>query len=509
MKKYQVYFIFIILFALCLRVYRFESRVFFFSDNARDAIVAREALRTLTIPQIASFSSAGPFVFGPEYYWFLMSAYLLNPNNILMPYYFLVGLSVVFLVLMMLVAKCLLNNKFSLLTGLIIAVSPRQIFRSMSMTQHTVVAVCAAAALYFLVKFFKEKKSRQIFWCAFFVSLAISLHYQSLGLLIFGAVIIFVKAKLKRHLWFFAAFALGAILPILPFFLWDAKQNFANINNLLDYLLIGQYRIYVANRWLWHIFDFWPSTIADIFGGNKVIGGILLYLSFSLALTSFFRKKLSTELKLIFAIFFVFFIYLRYYRAEKFEGYLMYLHPLIFIVISWGVYKMFKFKKILWTIGCFVFIANFFTISREFIQKNGNEIEDLKRLTKKIEKEVGVNKKIAVYDFAVGEGQTETSDFSQALVLYLDTKNKLNFENGGSIGLCKNCDAKEMKCVEIKDDFVKRYNYHIVTKCIDFKRHNLVARSPNNIYLEILFWWKKRPLKSTFNLFLYLKERII
>lgn len=507
MKKYTVYLILILLFALCLRVYRFESRIFFFSDIARDVLVAREAIRTRTIPPIASFSSAGPFVFGPQYYWLIMATFLFNPNHLLSFYYFLIIQSLLLIIVMVQIGKMMVGRKFGLFMGLIIALSPRQIFRSLYMTQHTIVAICAALATYFLIKSIKTKKRWLFFWCGFWVSTAISMHYQAMGLLIFGVAAFFIKDKIKNRLFFFIAFVIGAILPQLPLFIWDYGQQFANVRNLLDYLLIGQYRIYVPNRWLWHVFDFWPATFADLFGGNKIIGGLIIYFGLLSFLVAFIKRKTSLSLKFIFIIFIFFFIYLRYYRAEKFEGYLMYLHPLMFIIIAWGLFKFVRFKKWLWLFLSGVFIFNFVYIKNELKYKTENEFVDLARLSQKIESKVGRNKKLAVYDFENARGQTETSDFSETISLYLDSQNKLDYTKGQRIGFCKtSCPDDPQK--EIKDKFLDRFKDRLFL-ISENNKQPLVNRSPAAVEKEVLFWWKEKPLKSPFNLGLFIYERTL
>jgi hypothetical protein len=505
MKKYWVYFLLIILLAFFLRVYRFDYRFYFFSDSARDALVAREALRTGTIPQIASFSSAGPFVFGPEYYWFLMAAYMINPQNLLMPYYFLIGLSLIFLILMMALGNQLAGRKFGLLIGFVVAVSPRQVFRSMSLTQHTVVAVCAAAALFFLIRFFRKKNHWSFFWCGFWVSMAISMHYQAMGLLIFGAAPLLIKSEIKNKIFLFFVFALGAILPMAPLFIWDFGQNFANVRNLLDYLLIGQYRIYVANRWLWHLFDFWPSTFADLLGGNKIIGGLIMYFGILSMVAAFLKQKINRSMKFIFIVFIFFFIYLRYYRGEKFEGYLIYLHPLIFVIISWALYQLIKFKKLFLIFVTIILIFNFSYIKNDLAQRNVNEFDELERLTKKIENITGHDKKLAVYNFADAKGRTETSDISGALSLYLDSQGKLDYVKGRRIGFCKvGCPDKSEN--EINDKFLDFYQDRLFLISNDNKMP-LSEHSPHAVFDDVLFWWKKNPLKSSFNLRKYIYER--
>src|SRR5205823_11570855 len=51
----------------------------------------------------------------------------------------------------------------------------------------------------------------------------------------------------------------GTLLSLSPLLIWDSQQHFANFNNILDYFLVGQYRLYVPNSWRLFIFNFMRS----------------------------------------------------------------------------------------------------------------------------------------------------------------------------------------------------------------------------------------------------------
>src|SRR4030042_6926185 len=88
-KKVSVYngcLALILLLAILLRFYRFPDRWFIFADMARDILVGREALRLHQLPLVGSFSSAGPFVFGPLFYWLISFSYLPSTNILILPW---------------------------------------------------------------------------------------------------------------------------------------------------------------------------------------------------------------------------------------------------------------------------------------------------------------------------------------------------------------------------------------------------------------------------------------
>jgi len=506
MKKYLILILFILLFSFLLRVYHFNNRVFIFGDGARDILVARGALENHVIPQVASFSSAGPFVFGPHYYWILMAIYMLNPQSWNIFYYFLILQSIFLVFILIKIGEMIWNKKFGLILGLLAAVSPRLIYRSMGMTQHTIVAICSALALYFFVKFVKERKSLFSAATGFWTAIAIMMHYQALGLLVMLSGFLIIPKKIINKLKNVGVYLLGSILPCISFILWDASQNFANFRNLLDYFLIGQNRIYIANRWSWHILKFWPGYIADLFGGEVIIGGVILYFSLFLCAFLLLRGKLKTVIKYLFFYFVFYYIYLRFYKGEKFEGYLAYLQPLTFVIIGYGLYHLAKFKKIFYLLMTICFFTSILSTKNYFMSLKVNQFEELKKIEMTLEKETHA-KKFAVYDFANDKNQTETWDISDSLTVFLGSQNKLDFKNGYKLGVCQSyCPKENLK--EIDNSYFQSGHKHLLLIGSSHEKFNLVERSPKAVMEELLYWWKARPLKSPFNLGKYILERI-
>lgn len=509
MRKCTIILLLILLSAFLWRVFQFTERVYIFSDSARDTLAAREALKLQFFPQTSAFSSAGPFVFGPQFMWLLMIVHsIAGINNWFAFYYFLIFQSLVFLFIMIKTAKIIFGKKIALILGLLVAFSPRQIIRAMSLSQHSLVAVPSAFAIYFLIKYLKKKKNIYVFWCGFWIANAILLHYQALGLLIFGLALVFIKNSLNTKIKTLGIFILGLLIPSIPYLAWDMRQDFANTRNILDYLFIGQYRIYVANRWVWHLFDFWPGFIADVVFGNKVISAIILYTNLVLVSILLIRKKLSIYLKYVFCFFIFFFIYLRFYRGEKFEGYLIYLHPLIFLTMSSLFFYLKRYRAVLFLLMMISIIYSSLTVSSYFKNLKRNQLNELSNLVAKLDEKIGKKSKYAIYDFGDKYGQTDTWDTSETLVLYLDMQNKMDYKNGVKVGFCR------MYCPTTKTGFLlnigedkKIYLLNKIKKT-EYKKYFLVDRSPQAVFKEVFLWWCERPLKSSFNVGKFLLEKI-
>ncbi len=506
MKKYTILLILILLLSFFLRVFRFENRVFIIGDGARDILVARGALQAKIIPQISSFSSTGPFVFGPHYYWLLMAVYFFSPESWSIFYYFLIFQSVFMVFILVKTGELICNKKFGLFLGLVAAVSPVFISRSTGIVQHAIMAFLAAISLYYFVKFSKRKRTIDAFWSGFWTAIAIMMHFQAMGLLVMSLAFFVSSRSIKEKVKNSFSYFLGLILPSASFIFWDAAQNFANARNFLDYVLIGQNRIYVANRWTWHIFKFWPEYAASLFGGQNLVGGIILYFALVISVFLIIRGKLNKIVKYLLVFFLFFYIYLRFYKGEKSEGYLAFIQPLTIIVMAYGFFWLARFKKLFFVVSTIIIFCTIRVTRDYYISQNVNEFQELSVTLLSLEKETGA-KKFAIYDFADIKNQTQTWQVSDALAVFLGSVNKLDFENGYKIGLCQDyCPEENLQ--EVRSGFFKDGKNHLLLIGAAKKKFNLVARSPKSVMDEVIFWWKDRPLASPFNLRKYILEKI-
>src|SRR6266704_6613061 len=122
--KYELIIIGILLLASVLDFYNFPNRWGIGDDNTRDISIAKIALARHELPLIGSFSSAGPFVFGPLFYLVLMGSYLIFPFWFLAPV-IVTGISAVTTVGLLIACGYLLGGKrLSILMGLLATTAP-------------------------------------------------------------------------------------------------------------------------------------------------------------------------------------------------------------------------------------------------------------------------------------------------------------------------------------------------------------------------------------------------
>lgn len=353
-----VFFVAIVLLAAFLRFWNFQHRLILFSDSARDALVGLGAVRTHEIPLTGSFSSAGPFVFGPVFYYLIMASQALLLGIPFAPWYVVAGLSVAFVVVVVAAVTRFAGPRAGLIALIFSAVSPAQVMRATALTQHSVVGIASACFLLFMICF-REKRT---LWWAFLLGLssgiAASLHYQALVLLVAGMIVVcFWRSKIGLIVRDLVWYIIGTAIPFLPLIVWDSWQQWANVRNLLDYLLIGQYRIFVSRRWLTFILEFLPTTWGQVIGGGSIIGLFLVSLVVVATIVAIARREWIAPVRWASLAFGLLLVTARYYRGELFEGYLVAFHPFILFLSAWAIWKVWKIQRVIGLIMLFVIVA--------------------------------------------------------------------------------------------------------------------------------------------------------
>lgn len=509
----------ILIFAIIFRTYNFQERIGTGGDSGRDAMIALVALDRGELPLFASFSSAGPFVFGPLFYWYNMSTYLLAPFTFEAPWIITCMIGILVVMAMTYIGYLVGGKKMSIVLGFLVAFSPQFIARSTFLSQHGFVGVSCTLLLLFFILYIQKKRIRYAFLMGLSVGIAISMHYQALNLLLFLAALLLIpKTSLYHKLLAFSFGVLGFIIPTLPLLYWDSHQDFANLRNLLDYMLIGQYRIYVANSWKIYLYYSLPDYWSNVVGGNKPIAIILMALSGITFIYRTITKKIPLEIFLTGIILGIFLIIIRYYRGERFEGYLIYTAPFIFLITGWTLLQLSIFisyttNKIFRSrehrhIATFFFFVVFSLIlffdlvnARQFIFGT-NLLNDEVKSASILLMQKYPNKKFALYDY-----KWKTSGDTYALSLYLHASGKAKTE-GYPIGIIGNTSASIDKKVVVGTFFG-----HTI---VDLGKHrgqlnkdNWTRVNPQDVYDDLITrWTKNQKLTSSFSLDTFILERL-
>lgn len=502
-KTYRLLLILVFLLALLLRFFDFSSRLTISADDARDIMAAQGAIQHGTWPLIGSFASAGPFVFGPLFYWFLITAYHLAPRVLVMPYVAIVLVDMGLVYLMVRVGKLIGEKKLALIVGLFSAISTSQLARSGALTQHTFISVATALTILFFLLSLKKKKDLFVFLMGIGMGIGINMHYQAINLLVYGLVLFLMhKFKVIKLIKSGLVLLAGLVIPNLALLYWDGVyQNWANITNLLDYFLIGQYRFWVSNRWLTYATDFWPNLWANTIGGNYAVGIAFIVGIAVLVIYSLLKKKLQKEVFWLGVVFTIQVVLNRYYRGERFEGYLLYFLPLILVFSAWFVWSLLKLNK--WLGMAFLMVVVGLTLARDrdLIKRQHGYIDQIKQIKSSLINQYP-GRKFAVYDL-----HHWSPGLSQPLSLYFYFDDLTGY-NDIYFGVTKGVKEYDGQPPVLEVEFSGE-EFDI----FELNRYAVLGEEWKNVnqdytYQDMHYWWKERPFTSTFSIVDFAKERV-
>src|SRR3989344_788967 len=295
-RKLHIYiFLGILLLGAFLRFYNYPYRYSLGEETIRDAVIGIEGARQLQFPLTGSFSSLGPFTFGPWYAYQLIIFYLLIPF-VYSPWIYLSIISVVYIFIMYKIGKILSGKIFALVLAFLAAISPAQIISATHLTSHNNTNLFAVLSIWIFLILLTKNKSK---WWSFLLGFIIGIG--------------------MNHHWF-------------------------TTRNIFFYLTEGKNAIYVPNRWLFYVRDFWPSFWSDALGVPVWFGGIIIILFIVSLIWLGWKKKLSRNLIILISAFLFNFILLRYYWGPRFFGYLNFLRPFVFIFTAFAIINL-KYKK--------------------------------------------------------------------------------------------------------------------------------------------------------------------
>lgn len=486
--RFAICVVLILLLASFLRFYNYENRWGLAYDQARDLLVASESVKTFQIPLIGPFTSAGPFVYGPQWFWILILLKAIAPSSVIFPWIVQSFLYVITVLIMIYIGKEIENKPLGIILGLLTAVSTAQIAQSTNLISPSMTGIFSIISLFFLIRFINYGKKIDAFLMGLSIGTAINIHFQALGLLsIFPTILILKRNNLKAI--FVSVLGLG--ITFIPLILFDLSTNFFESRNLIDYYLYGQYRIYVPNRWLTYAGVYWPTAWAKIIGGYNPFGYVMMVLLFITTFYSLLKNKLTKKILTIIISFFMIFVMLRYYRGERFDGYLVFLHPFVLILTAWVCYQILKFARPLGLIIIIALVIGSLRINYYEIKNSTNNTAVIANLLKKEIVKKFPNQKFAIYAY-----KHEDTNMSYPLVLFVDAGQKIN-DNGRKIGLLRVSTKVESKFnnqkLQSKSEKVgyQLFDLSNMSKA-ELSKEEWMLINPSAVYNEIENWYKQK-----------------
>ncbi len=330
---------FLVFFAVFLRFYNFPLRYGLGDETVRDAVVGIEGARELQLPLVGAFSSAGPFTFGPWFYYQLIIFSLIVPS-MYASWIYLSLASVLCVVVLYKIGELVESKIFGLLLAFLATLSPALIIAGTHLTTQNLTNIYAMSAVWIFLKLILQKLS---YWWGFIfgiiLGIGVNLHYQMTGLLILPIILLVYKPR--RFLYFFTSLV-GIGVTFLPLLFFDLNNHWFTFRNVLYYLQYGKNTIYVPNRWLFYLRDFWPSYWADVIGISTILASIIMVVLILIVIRQITKKKLPTYMVLLLIAFAVNFIILRFYWGPRFFGYLNFLRPFVFIFTGYVFFTIYK-----------------------------------------------------------------------------------------------------------------------------------------------------------------------
>ncbi|MBI2596782.1 glycosyltransferase family 39 protein, partial [Candidatus Daviesbacteria bacterium] len=239
------------------------------------------------------------------------------------------------------IGKILGGDIFALVLAFLVAISPAQIISATHLTSHNNTNFFAALLIWiFLILIIKNKSGWWNLLLGFIIGIGMNLHFQMGGLLILPLILFAYKRKFLNLIYS----GLGVIIAFIPMLIFEMNNHWFTTRNIFFYLTEGRKAIYVPNRWLFYVRDFWPSFWSDALGIPIWLGYILIILFIASLIWLGWKKKLSKNWVILISAFLFNFILLRYYWGPRFFGYLNFLRPFLFIFTAFAIINI-KYKK--------------------------------------------------------------------------------------------------------------------------------------------------------------------
>lgn len=489
-QKLQFYILLgILILGAFLRFYNYPYRYSLGEETVRDAVIGIQGARDLQFPLTGSFSSLGPFTFGPWYAYQLIVFYLIVPF-VYSPWIYLSIISVIYIFIMYKIGKIIGGNAFALVLSFLAAISPAQIISATHLTSHNNTNLFAALAIWvFLILINKNKSKWWNFLLGFIIGVGMNLHFQMGGLLSLPLIVFLYKRKFTN----FICSGLGVIVSFVPMLIFELNNHWFTTKNIFFYLTEGKNAIYVPNRWLFYVRDFWPSFWADALGVPVWFGNVVIILFIGSLIWLGWKKKLSKNVLLLMGVFLINFVLLRYYWGPRFFGYLNFLRPFVFIFTAFAIINL-KYKKIyigLILLPLIVFFSYPRIVSELKLDPFSKRMHDgVRELTVK-----HPDKKFALYSCSKEyESSYNASTFSILFLLELEDRFS---KDGLSVGLVYDCEYPQKNSLTFEEEI----NYPMLSKIgiVDFSTASKSAIleagwSPISfaqIYDSYARWWFK------------------
>ncbi|HVZ12337.1 MAG TPA: glycosyltransferase family 39 protein [Patescibacteria group bacterium] len=235
----------IILIAAFFRIYKIQDYLTFLGDEGRDVLIVRDILHGhLTF--LGPRASAADFFTGPIYYYMMAPFLLLSNYNPTGPAIMIALLSVATVFLIYKFGREWIGLKGALFAALLYSISPLVIEYSRSSWNPNPMPFFSMVMLYLLYKYVQKPSFRKFISVGFIYGIAFQLHYIEVFVGIIIAVYILSANFLnnKKKIVYetakeYLGFAIGFLIGLSPFLLFEIKHGFPNTRTVFNFILHG------------------------------------------------------------------------------------------------------------------------------------------------------------------------------------------------------------------------------------------------------------------------------
>lgn len=333
--------------SLFLRIYRLPEFISFHQDQVRDLFYIKENFEQNKIILLGPKASVGNFYLPPFWYYLMSFVYLFSKSPIAQAFMvaFLNSITTIFIYLL---TKKIVDNKISFLISLLYSLSPLSIEYSRFSWNPNPVPLFTILTFYFLILFLEKRKEVFFILSTIFANLTFQLHYQGLVIFTFYFLVILLTKNFdfKRFLKYF----LINFILILPFIIFETKNNFSNTLGIINFVLktqsVNQLKLFGIPFFIKFIINDFSGFLAKtIFFKNQILGYFgLIFLFFSLIFLIFRFSKLKKIYQFIISFLIFSFLMLYFYKNSLIDFYLLFLIPILIIYFPLAINYFLKEK---------------------------------------------------------------------------------------------------------------------------------------------------------------------
>lgn len=217
-------------------LYRIDQTFVFNNDEGRDALVAYRMIETKLPVLLGPETSVGNMYLGPFYYYLMVIPLALSGLNPVGPAIMVGLLGILTTYLIFVLGKRQFGYKAGLLSGLLYAIIPIMVFGSRSSWNPNVIPFFVA--LLMLIYPIKQRLTSLLFGAL--TGIIFQLHYVALVLPALLILRDLYLAWRTRHWRAFLVHAtlvsLGFLISTLPFWIFELRHNFVNMQAFFNYL---------------------------------------------------------------------------------------------------------------------------------------------------------------------------------------------------------------------------------------------------------------------------------